>query len=104
MFHALLIEQNSQVDQARAEARTAEAAVGQRIAAALALERADFDKQARQRGNRDVRCTALACFCALCVQQTAWSRFACHAPGSVWIGGGDELQCVDAPDLLMMPC
>jgi hypothetical protein len=35
------------VDQARAEARAAEAAAKQRIAAALALERAELDKQAR---------------------------------------------------------
>jgi len=35
------------VGQAHAEARAAEAAAEQRIAAALALEHADFDKQAR---------------------------------------------------------
>ncbi len=96
------------MDQARAEARAAEAAAEEQVAAALALKRTELVKQARSWlcmcGNRDVHCTALACFCALCVRQTVWSRFACHAPGSVGIGGGDELQCVDAPDLLMMPC
>jgi len=95
------------VDQARAEARAAEAAAEQRIAAALALERAECNKQARSWlcmcGNRNVRCTALACICTLCVRQTAWSRFACHAPGSMGIGVEDELQCMDAPDLPMMP-
>ncbi len=35
------------MDQARAEARAAEAAAEQRIAAALALKRSEFDKQAR---------------------------------------------------------
>ncbi len=83
------------MDQARAEARAAEAAAEQHIAAALALERADFDKQARS--VLGVRCTALACFCYLCVQQTAWSRFACHARGRVGNGDGDKLQCMGRP-------
>ena len=42
---ALLIEQFCQVHQARAEARETEAAAEQRFAAALALERAELDKQ-----------------------------------------------------------
>jgi len=55
----------------RFEARVVEAAAEQRIAAALALQRAELVKQARSLlcmcGDRDVRRTALACFCALCV-------------------------------------
>jgi len=47
---------------------------------------------------------ALTCFCYLCVQQTAWSRFACHAHGSVGNGVGDELQRMKAPVLHVMPC
>ncbi len=59
----------------RFEARVVEAAAEQRIAAALALQRAELVKQARSLlcmcGDRDVRCTALACFCALYVQPNA---------------------------------
>ncbi len=73
MCHALLIEEISQVDKARAEARAAEAAAEEQVAAALALERADFDEQARSwlcmYSNRAVRCAVLACSGALCVQQ-----------------------------------
>ncbi len=47
---------------------------------------------------------ALTCFCHLCVQQTAWSRFACHARGSVGNGDGDELQYMEAPVLQIVPC
>jgi CDGSH-type Zn-finger protein len=58
------------VDQARTEARAeAEAAVEQRITAALALERAELVKQARgwlcMCGNRHVRSTAILCFLLL---------------------------------------
>ncbi len=58
------------MDQARTEARAeAEAAAEQRVAAALALERAELDKQARSWlcmcGNRHVRSTAIACFSLL---------------------------------------
>ncbi len=53
--------------QALTEARAeAEAAAEQRIAAALALKRVELDKQARSWlcmcENRDVCCTAIACF------------------------------------------
>ncbi len=95
------------MDQANAEERATEAAAEEQLAAALALERAELVKQARSLlcmcGDRDLR-TALACFCHLCVQQTAWSRFACHARGGVGNGDGDKLQCTEAPFQLMMPC
>jgi hypothetical protein len=71
------------VDQVRAEARAAEAAAEQRMAAALALERARFDKQARSWlcmcGNRDARCTARACFELLHSVQQSASEAAVHA-------------------------
>ncbi len=59
--------------QSRIEAHAeAEAAAEQRVAAALALERAELDKQARSWlcmcGDRHARSTALACVGALCVQ------------------------------------
>ncbi len=70
VFHALLIEQDFQVDQARAEARAAEAAIEEQLAAALALERAEFDKQARSWpcvcSNRDVRCVCPSLLCTVC--------------------------------------
>jgi len=54
------------VDGARAKAR---AAAVQRFAAALALVRAELDKQARSRlcmyGNSNIRCTATACLALL---------------------------------------
>jgi len=61
----------AQVDQARAEACAAEAAIEEQLAAALAFERAELVKQARSSlcmcGNRDVRCTALAFHFVHCV-------------------------------------
>ena len=66
----------------RFEARVVEAAAEQRIAAALALQRAELVKQARSllcmTGDRGVCCNALACFCAPCAHQTA-SAAAVHA-------------------------
>jgi hypothetical protein len=98
----------AQVNQARTEARAeAVAAAEECCAAALEHQRAELVKQARSWlctcGNRDVRCTALACFCALCVQS-------CVEPlcmPRAWQRGtedGDELQCLEAPVLLMTPC
>jgi hypothetical protein len=63
------------VHQALTEARAeAEAAAEQRIAAALALKRVELDKQARSWlcmcENRDVCCTAIACFEYYC---TVWA-------------------------------
>jgi len=66
----------------RFEARVVEAAAEQRIAAALALQRAELVKQARSSlcmcGVRDVCCTAPAFLCARCVHRTA-SGAAVHA-------------------------
>ena len=93
-----------------AEARAeAEAAAEQRIAAALATQRVELVKQARSLlcmcGDRDVRCTALACFCALCAHQTANEAAGTgHARGSVGNDDGVELQCREMPVLLTMPC
>jgi hypothetical protein len=81
------------VHRARAEARAeAEAAAEQRLAAALALGHADFDKQVRltlfvrQCGSY---APALACFCRVCMRQTvletaahamqAWQLGACNS-------------------------
>jgi len=70
------------VDQVRFEARVVEAAAEQRIAAALALQRAELVKQACSLlcmcGDRDVRCTALSCIRAQCVHQAA-NEAAVHA-------------------------
>ncbi len=72
------------MDQARAKARDeAEAAADQRVAAALALERAELVKQARSLlcmcGNRHVRSTAVACSALLhCLCNRSASGAAAH--------------------------
>jgi len=76
------------VHQACAEARAeAEAAAEQRVATALALERAELDKQARSLlcmcGNRHVRSTLPWPVLVHCVCKAAWSRCTCHARGGM---------------------
>jgi len=99
------------VDQARAKARAeAEAAAEQRCAGALALDCAEFNKQARSLlcmcGGEACpqHCHSLLCSAALCVQlECKWSRCTCHARGTE---DRSELQCLEAPEapvLLMTP-
>jgi len=79
----------AQVHQARTEARAeAEAAAEQRIAAALALERAELVKQAR---GLSCTCGAWPCPYPLCRDNyaTDWSSMAAHVTAE-GIGGKDE--------------
>ncbi len=97
------------MEQARGETRAeAEAAAEQRFAAALALERVEFNKQARSwlnmRGNRDIAALPwppLHC-CTVCASECEWSRFACHALAA-WAMLMDMSCSAEAPVLLMMP-